>query len=476
MALFSFPKAFQIVEALPSSLSLLRESHSLLVYTFLGTSAFLLIIFSIFATRLHSFFESKSCVILSSALMLIGTAMLFLYWIGLPLVFIAAALMGLGTAILVIMFGIVFSSFDFATCVLNAGLAFAIGFIGADVLVNWVPAPISGIFACIMPLLIMALFFTHRPALHKETSGEIPLSYVRNYITRLAISMVFLGLVVGAFRVVCGDQLLSSGEITMELVLGVGCMVSVAVLVFAIALSKRTELWDSLLRNVTPAIMLGVAGIAFLFGDMKMLAAFFTVIGFACIVSITWILLASFARNLNGSYIFVFGLGYGIIQASSICGTFIANLSSRSQALELANSVNTSFALDSVSQLAFANLAIVLMIVFSIGYALIPRYRELKEILASLMVALSKEAGRESARLDNASYSQEDHASAIKPERTELESITGLESETNASKASEDESSFEDSIAEDVEAIVERSEENYSEETASSFALASIIL
>ena len=179
----------------------------------------------------------------------------------------------------------------------------------------------------------------------------------------------------------------------MELVLGVGCMASVAVLVFAIALSKRTELWDSLLRNVTPTIMLGIAGIALLAGDLKMFAAFFTIIGFACLVSLTWILLASFARNLNGSYTFVFGLGYGIIQAASIIGAIMANyFSSQGQ---LSASIAAAESMDIVgftSEVGLSDLAIVLMVVFSAGYALIPRYRELKEILSSLMLALARES------------------------------------------------------------------------------------
>lgn len=393
MAVFSAPKTFHPDTYMPSALAFPTELHALLVYTFLASSAILLIAFSIFSKKVSRIFCTKTSIVSSCALMMAGTLMLFLSATGMPIVFIAALLMGIGTAFLVILFGMAFSSFDFATCVLNAGLAFAIGFIGADALVNWIPSPLSGAFACIMPIALLVVFIRNQIGFSFSTPGEIPLSYVKPYITRLALSMVFLGLVVGALRVVCGDKLLSSGVISMELVLGVGCMASAAVLVLAIALSKRTELWDSLLRNVTPAIMLGIAGIALLAGDLKMFAAFFTIIGFACLVSITWILLASFARNLNGSSVFVFGLGYGIIQATSVIGAIMANyLSSQGQ---LIASLDTTGSMDLVgftSELGLSDLAIVLMVVFSVGYALIPRYRELKEILSSLMVALAKES------------------------------------------------------------------------------------
>lgn len=392
MAVFSAPKTFHPDTLLPVSLAFPEELHALLVYVFLASSAFLLLVFSVLNRKLVPFFCSKAPVFASSFLMFAGTSMLFFSGNGIPVVFIASMFMGVGTAILVILFGIVFSKFDFATCVLNAGLACAIGFIGADALTNWIPAPISGAFACIMPLLLLAFFIRNMPALKGETKGEIPLSYVKPYITRLGISMVFLGFVVGALRVVCGDKLLSSGAISMELVLGVGCMVSALVLVLAIALSKRTELWDSLLRNVTPAIMLGIAGIALLAGDAKMFAAFFTIIGFVCVVSITWILLASFAKNLNGSYIFVFGLGYGIIQAASIIGALVANLlSSQGQLVASISNADSMEIVGFTSQVGLSDLAIILMVVFSAGYAMVPRYRELKEMLASLMVALSKE-------------------------------------------------------------------------------------
>lgn len=403
MAVFSAPKTFHPDTLLPISLAFPEDLHALLVYIFLASSGFLLLAFSILNRKLVPFFCSKVPVFASSLLMFAGTSMLFFSGNGALVVFIASMLMGIGTAILVILFGIVFSKFDFATCVLNAGLACAIGFIGADALTNWIPAPISGVFACIMPLLLLIFFIRNMPALKGETKGEIPLRYVKPYITRLGISMLCLGFVVGALRVVCGDKLLSSGAISMELVLGVGCMVSAFVLVLAIALSKRTELWDSLLRNVTPAIMLGIAGIALLAGDAKMFAAFFTIIGFVCVVSITWILLASFAKNLNGSYIFVFGLGYGIIQAASVIGALVANLlSSQGQLVASISNADSMEIVGFTSQVGLSDLAIILMVAFSAGYAMIPRYRELKEMLVSLMVALSKEkstvAGAEPAK------------------------------------------------------------------------------
>ncbi len=319
--------------------------------------------------------------------------MLFFSWTGIPAVFTSALLMGIGAAFLVVQFGILFSTFEFATLVLNAGLAFAIGFIGADILTNWVASPISGICACLMPVLMMIVFLkSHQPA-KAQTEGEIPLKYIKQYIVRLALSMAFLGVATGAFRIVCGAKLLSSSAVSMELVVGVGCMVSVAVLVFAIALSKRTEYWDSLLRSVAPVIVLGIAGIALLPGNLQIGAAFFTIIGFACIVSMTWILLASFANNLNGSHVFIFGLGYGITQAASILGVVIANFfSSKNQFLASLGDANSIEAVGMASQLGLSELAVVLVVVFSFGYALLPRYRELKEILISLMVALSEES------------------------------------------------------------------------------------
>lgn len=444
MAVFSAPKTFHPDTYLPIPLAFPEDLHGLLVYSFLASSALLLIGFAIFYKKLVSFFYSKACVFASSVLMFVGTATLFLSATGIPAVLIASILMGIGTAFLVILFGIVFSKFDFATCVLNAGLACAIGFIGADAFTNWIPSPLSGCLACIMPLLLLILFIRNAPVLHGETDGDIPLEYVKPYITRLAMSMVLLGFVVGSLRVVCGDKLLSSGVISMELVLGVGCMVSAAVLVLAIALSKRTELWDSLLRNVTPAIMLGIAGIALLTGDIKMFAAFFTVIGFVCLVSITWILLASFARNLNGSYVFIFGLGYGIIQAASIIGALLANyLSSQGQLMASLSASSSMEIVDFTSQVGLSDLAIILMVVFSGGYALIPRYRELKEILASLMVALSKEKANLSEantvkEADNATSSDALNSNAIDEPNPDEPTIKPDQDEISAKDVSDD--------------------------------------
>lgn len=414
MAVFGAPKSFDSELFLAYEFAFPQSFHAILVYAFLISSAVLLIALSLFARKATPLVCSKKNVFASCAFMFIGTALLFFSSAGMAVVLIAAILMGVGTALLIILFGTVFSSFDFATCVLNAGLAFAIGFIGADAFVNWVPSPISGIIACLMPVLLLITFLRNVPDTSSPSTAGIPLKYVKPYITRLAISMAFLGLVIGSLRVVCGDKLLTSGEISLELVLGVACMTSAAVLVLAIALSKRTELWDSLLRNVTPAIMLGIASIALLAGDLKMFGAFFTTIGFACLISITWILLASFARNLNGSHVFMFGLGYGVIQASSIIGSLLANYLS-SQGQLGASSINgPSDILFATSQLGLSDLAIVLMLIFSVGYSLVPRYRELKEILGSVMLALADRA-REQAEEASAQEDSPEQDSSAQP-------------------------------------------------------------
>lgn len=457
MAVFSAPKTFHPDTYMPTALAFPEDLHALLVYAFLASSAILLIAFAVFAKKLTPIFCKKACIVASCALMLVGTFLLFFSSAGASVVFIAALLMGVGTAFIVVLFGMVFSSFDFATCVLNAGIAFAIGFIGADALVNWIPSPLSGTFACIMPISLLIVFLRNGVGLRGSTKGEIPLDYVKPYITRLAISMVFLGLVVGALRVVCGDKLLSSGAISMELVLGVGCMASAAVLVLAIALSKRTELWDSLLRNVTPAIMLGIAGIALLAGDLKMFAAFFTVIGFACLVSITWILLASFARNLNGSSVFIFGIGYGIIQAASIVGAIMANyFSSQGQLIASLDSIGSMDIVGFTSELGLSDLAIVLMVVFSAGYAMIPRYRELKDILSSLMVALAKESreknGVERIALEQGVSETPDSDASANPEVGEMPDAASEQ----GVEVGNDEDSIEEGAAEGPEEKVDK--------------------
>lgn len=375
MTVFSATKTFSNLDGIGPFPALLVQNHAILVYVFLAVSAMVLLACSALNDRIAAFFGSRRSVIVAGAFGFVGTMMLLLGagTDGLMTGF-AAICVGVGVGFFVILFGNAFAEFKFGTAVLNAAIAVAVGFICAVAFVNWIPSPVSGIIAAIMPLLMSAAFWSKKHVVASTSENGFEFSYIRTYIVKFGICAALFGIVVGTMRVICADRLLTAGGITVELVLGAGCIVSVLVFVFAIAASKKETYWDSLFRSITPVVMLGLACMVALVGDFELIAAFFVALAFVCLVSLLWIFLSCMARNLGISSIFIFGLGYGLIQLASIVGSFAA-----ASALE-GVSIPAEY-----SQIGLAKLALFAIVVYSAAYMIAPRYREMRAIISSIV-------------------------------------------------------------------------------------------
>lgn len=394
MAVFSATKTFHNGGGELGLAPMAAANHPLLVSVFLGVSALLLVAFGLFRRNVASFFGSRRSVAVAGVLGLAGTMLLQLGGGASVLgVVIAGTCMGVCASLFVILLGNAFARFEFATCVLDSAVSVALGFVCAVAFVNWIPSPVSGVISACMPVLMTVAFWRKTHSQPGSSDSGIEGGYLRAYFVRFAASMLLFGVVMGALRVVCADNLLSSGGITIELVMGVACVVSVLLFVFAYAASRRETLWDSLFRTVSPMVFLGVASIAALLGELELVAAFFVALGFVCLATLLWIFLASLARNLNGASIFVFGVGYGLMQATSILGCLLANAFMGSQAFDATAFVSllggTEVVLVESGPLHtlanFAVLALVLCVVLSFACALYPRYREMRGIFSSVL-------------------------------------------------------------------------------------------
>ena len=413
MAVFSATKTFNTESALFSSGPMSSMSHAVLVYVFLLTSAVILIVAAFNHRKISPLFDEKALVVAAGAFGASGTILLLLglgsYIAG---VAIAAICMGASAALFILMIGNEFARFEFATSVLNSVVSVALGFICAVAFTNWVPSPISGIVALFMPLLMMAIFWKEPPSASDPSDSGVAFSYISAYLRRFAGSMLLFGFVLGALRVVCADKLLSSGAITIELVIGVACIAAVVLFLFAIVISKRETFWDSLYRTLLPVVMLGLAFLVALSGSSRLAASFFVALGYASLVTLLWTFLSSLARNLNGSSLVVFGLGYGAIQAASALGCLLANglLGIDASALMSILLVNDGAELlvlqanPLVAPLSLAILAVILFVVMAFAYSLLPRYRELKAILSSvlsdMMLMREEDEGEQAAVAD----------------------------------------------------------------------------
>ena len=394
MAVFGATETFRNDGGLVPFAPHAEGNHAVLVYVFLAASAATLLAFGLLRAKTLPFFESRRSVAIAGALGVAGTLMLQLGAGGnVAGVAGAATCMGVCAGIFVLLLGDAFARFEFATCVLDSAVSVALGFICAVAFVNWIPAPASGFIAALMPVFMAAAFWEKQHTEPGSPEAGIDSAYLLAYLRQFATSMALFGIVVGALRVVCADRMLSSGEIATELVLGGSCIAGVLLFVVAIAASKRETLWDSLFRTVTPVVFLGIACTAALTGSMQLGAAFFAALGFVSLAALLWIFLASLARSLNGAAIFVFGVGYGLMQATSMIGCILANTllgtdGMGAAVLEAVFAAQGTTPADSLQAAGGpALLALTLCAVLAFANAVSPRYREIRGIFSS---ALSK--------------------------------------------------------------------------------------
>ncbi len=395
MTVFSAPKTFE-GDAMGVFAPMVESNHSVLVYTFLAVSAALLIAFGILRKRVAPFFERRSSVAIAGTLGTVGTLMLQLgAGASTAGIAVAALCMGISASMFVILLGNAFARFEFATCVLDTAVSVSFGFICAVAFVNWVPSPASGFISALMPVLMSAAFWGKVHSEPGSAEAGLDSKYLLAYLRKFTASMMLFGIVLGGLRVVCADRLLSGG-ITIELALTGSCIVGIMLFIIVISVSKKETQWDSLFRVVTPVVFLGIACIVTLLGSLELLSAFFTVLGFVCLAALLWIFLASIARGLNGSSIFVFGTGYGVMQATSIAGCVLANalMSDNPDILAAMGFPGTPGGLGSEACMMcnIALLALTLCVVLSFAYAVSPRYREMREVFSGALSEMLRES------------------------------------------------------------------------------------
>lgn len=400
MTVFSATKTFQGGAGPLPLASLLQANHGVLVYVFLAVSALMLILFGLLHKNVATFFGSRRSVIVAGTLGVVGTAMLLLgAGASAVAVVVAAVLMGMCASLFIILLGNAFARFEFATCALDSAASVALGYIGAIAFVNWLPSAASGTIAVLMPALMTAAFWKKTYCSPGSADAGIGTSYVRTYLVQFVVSMLLFGVVVGALRVVCADKLLSFGGITIELVLMAACIVGVLLLLVSLAVSKRETFWDSVIRYAMPLITLGIACVAALQSDFVLVASFFTSLGFVSLAALLWIFIASMARNLNGSSIWIFGIGYGLMHGSSMLGCLICNalLDADEASFGAATPLDAQLAGSEANPLLMpydvAILAIVLCVVLSLAYAVMPRYREMRGMFSSALSDMIRNRG-----------------------------------------------------------------------------------
>ncbi len=413
MAVFTVIRIFE-----PSGLTgfgfyLPEHLANTILYVFLGSSALTLIFIGVSNQKYLRFYVSKLAMWIGAGLCSIGTLITFLACIPFapdttiqlgsiiagsdPLVLDSAAsaaqssvdagnalnspisftasvvsgiFMGVGSSLLIALWGTGFARVKFTTIVLNACLAIPLGVIIAFLLSIWIPAPISGVVTAALPFLAIIFLRVLTPMPYYQRR-EKPIfdpfpPHKTSYIVSLGIPTVIMGIPLGALRLICVGEVLPSGNITIQLVLGASCALSIVVFVSAIAIARRNPYWDTLFRNIVPIIVIGSASIPFISGEYAVPAAFLVSLAYICLEVLMWVFFADLSNRFSMSPLFVFGIGRGILEVAGILGSALAIWAFHDSLMDIGG---------------LTLLALVCAVLMSMGYSLLPRYREFKSIL-----------------------------------------------------------------------------------------------
>lgn len=377
--LFATIYGVEYIFAIPSSSALAgfpsfpAEMSSVVLDTFSITFTLCLLLLAFSNQILLKFYVSKSALALATCLTAIGTFMLYAVGLsaslGWMVAVVASIAMGIGASLMIVLWGTAFSRYEFTSIILNASIAIVIGLAAYLVLVHWVISPFSGIITGALPIFASLLLWKLTPIPYyrrQETPCFRPLSVRRaSFTVRVGIPAFIFGFALGALRQACVHQILPYGDITSQLVVGASACAGVIVVIATVALSKSESHWDMIFRCLTPIIALAFLALPQLGGDLGLLAVFFVVCGCICFEALMWIFLSDMAQEFRLSPIFVFGLGRGFLELGAFTGIALSRIAGDGTLLGMALTPEGSLAL---------------MFALVVGYALLPRQREIRAI------------------------------------------------------------------------------------------------
>lgn len=347
---------------------------SVVLDVFAVTFAICLLLLAFSNQILLKFYVSKSALILATCLTTLGT--LLLYAVGASessgwvVAFAASIAMGIGASLMIVLWGTAFSRYEFTSIILNSAIAIVIGLAAYLVLVHWVIAPLSGLITAALPIFASLILWKLTPIPYyqrQETPCFRPLSIRRaSFAIRVGIPTVIFGFAIGAIRQACVHEILPTGDVTAQLVVGASACAGVVIVIAAVALTKSESHWDMIFRCLIPIIAAAFLALPYLGSELGLVAIFLVMCGGICFEALMWIFFSDMAQEFRLSPIFVFGLGRGCLELGAFAGIVMSRLSFDGTILGAALTSEGSLGL---------------MFAIILGYALLPRQREIRAII-----------------------------------------------------------------------------------------------
>ncbi len=359
------------VEGMPA---VTESLASTLTFSFLVSSAIVLLLIGITNQLLLRFYVSKRALISSSVLVCVGTLLMIVSPMGsTPVALISGICMGMGSGLFNALWGTAFARYEFTTIILNATIAVVVGVALFIALTHWVIPPFSGVVTAFIPVIGSVLLWKLTPVpyyIRNEIPVFHPLSIRKTaFFIRFGIPVLVLGFSLGSVHRIAFANVLPASDLTSQLIVGAAACVSILIIIATVAASRDESHWDSIFRVVIPIVATAIFCVPLLQSELHSLACFVIVSGFICFEALVWIFFSDLAQEFRLSPIYVFGIGRGMVFLGYIAAFAFFRLPLSGTSSEPLLSLQASF---------------LLMLVLVIGYALLPRKRDIRRLIAPI--------------------------------------------------------------------------------------------
>lgn len=335
---------------------------------------FFLLFIGLTNQKFLKFYVSRKAPTIAALITCIGTLILLpsigSYDLGVGLEVASGVLTGVGTALLITFWGTAFSRCDSSTIILNTSIAVVVAVGIYAMIIQHLPFPFAGILTALLPLGELIILQMKTPATFLERNerpifNPLPIRHGR-FIGKFGLPVFIFGIALGALRHT-SIQLITPATTTGEqalMLLASGCA-TILILISLLAIGGNNQ-WNRLFRPLIPFIAVAVFFFPFSWSNNLEYSSFFLLIGYMCFEALMWIFFGELAQRFRLSPIFVFGIGRGFLALASFIGSLLP-----------------IFAEQWVDPLPLGEngVAIIILLVMVIAYALLPQEREIEAIV-----------------------------------------------------------------------------------------------
>ncbi len=239
---------------------------------------------------------------------------------------VAGVVSGFGSAIVFIFWGIAMSLLDYQSIVLNASLSILIIAIVYVVIMQIVPAPLSGIIACVLPLGEAFLLLSMKPSFfHGESRVPVstPLPIRRfSFAWHLVLPLAFFGLAAGLIK---GNAIMKSMESASDNIIPLLLAAGVAFIYVTSVLSTADKGQNDVetFKRVIPLVAIGTICIPFMITYDIPLLGVVVAASFFSFEIFFFIFLNTLSQGYRLSPVFIYGLGRGTLALAALLGSVI---------------------------------------------------------------------------------------------------------------------------------------------------------